>query len=71
MLGPYTRRSLAHGPFWKQQQEQGFFTAFLEHSEEHNMVFPFSAGQGYIYINLPWSLPRLKVLVEHDQQHDI
>ena len=39
-LGPYTCRSLAHGPFWKQWQEQGFSTAFLEHSEEPKMVFP-------------------------------
>lgn len=48
VLGPYTCRSLAHGCFWKQWQERGFSTAFLEHSEEHSMVFPFLTGQGYI-----------------------
>lgn len=48
MSGPYTCRSLTHGPFWKQQQEQGFATAFPEHSEEHSMVFPFLTGGGYV-----------------------
>lgn len=31
-LGSLTRRSQAHGPFWKERQEWGFSRAFLERS---------------------------------------